>query len=568
MQKKPPKKGGFFCSLTGSAVYKGHILGRSVRTVKGEFLSMISRLRDCTAYFIIAILMLVGSSSAGVETTEAVNTLSYYFDLVASGNLTSAEGLWTEEATERSSRFGIEYDNIPVKKDCSSPIIRNLPVMRDYLQPPVKRVEVFSDSSYLRLEYSTVVKAQKITYDYYAYFDGSYFWLTYPQDYRSKGWPIIESKYFRVHYHPSRSEYIHQPALDAADDFVEAVADSLDLSKEDLKVIAEKKIEFFFCDTDERVKEITGHQIKGTFDMASNDIISAYFPHHHEVTHLLVNIKLKKLPLYTQPIMREGLAVYLGGRWGKGTSAISYLGRFLIQEDVIQLDELMSMKRFEQQAVSDMAYPVAGVFTDFLIKKIGMDEYLDLYRLLSGPIDSLTEMKAPAVKRVIYTALGYDSWEKCREDFDSYLKDLPDNAKQFLPGIDDRGKVILSTDELQLRQKGKWLSLVVKGESALPTGNLLFGYDDRLKGTSSLLFDDQYSKGEVFLGYRYGIRFDSNEAGLYDYVNNTLVGKYVWGLTPSDSYIDSTSFSLNMKFLHDLCKGAKISDGHYKMLSH
>ena len=40
-----------------------------------------------------------------------------------------------------AERFGIEYYDIPMKLDCTSPIIRNLAIMRDYLQPPVKMHE-------------------------------------------------------------------------------------------------------------------------------------------------------------------------------------------------------------------------------------------------------------------------------------------------------------------------------------------------------------------------------------------------------------------------------------------
>ncbi len=511
-----------------------------------------------------AVIFIAPAASWALDTRPAISTLEDYFDLLASGNLESAQQLWTEPAIERSHRFGIEYTDIPLKTDATSPIVRNLPVMRDYLFPAVKQINV-KDTSFVTLDYSKLVNGTQVEYTYYMYFDGNYFWLTYPQDYYTRDWPVVESRFFRIHYEPSREEYLYPMALKAADNFISAMADSLDLSDDDVALLEEKKIEYFYCDSDSTVEVLTGHRVKGTWDMASNDVISAFFPHNHEITHLLVNFKLRTQPLYAQPIMREGIAVHYGGRWGKAPSALIYLGGFLQKEGLVQVDSIITMGRFQEQAGADMAYPVAGLFASFLLDRMGRDDYFDLYRKLSGTFDEVNGMSAPAVKRIIYEAARYSSWEDLVSDLDSYIDRLNSDHEVFGPGLAGHGLTVIDTAGVTITMANRWVSVEVQANDSFPTGNILFGYDKQLEGVHSLLFDEQYRNGQAFSGYRWGIRFDGNEAGLYDYVSNQLIAKYIFGITPSDEYRDEKNHTLKMKYLVDLSGGITPKKGDFAL---
>ena len=489
-------------------------------------------------------------------TRPAVETLEQYFDLVVSGNLESAEGLWTRSAIERSNRFGITYTDIPLKIDCSSPVIRNLDVMRDHIYPAAREVQVIGGGGWIRLQYRKVIGQETIEHPYYTYYDGDYFWLSYPQDFYAQDWPLLESEYFRIHYVPGYADYLHPVALEGADRFVERIADSLGLAGEKLDLIRDRKIEYFFCGTDSLVEEITGHRTKGMTDLASNDIISAYFPHHHEVVHLLVAIKLQELPLYTQPMLREGVAVHYGGRWGKAPAALLYLGAYLQEEQLVEIDSLVTMERFEQQAVADMAYPVAGLVVSYLLDRLGRDDFFRLYRVLSGKFDEINQMSAPAVKRILYQAVGTDSWEALAEDFATFAKEVQVDRAVFAPGGIRQERVMFEDDRVRVAMFQRWVSLTFKGAGeAPPAGNLLFGRTDRLDNARSLLFEEQYQKSREFPGYRWGIRFDGNEAGLYDYGTNELVAKYIFFVTPDDSYMSEDGKLIRVKFLVDLADG-------------
>lgn len=513
--------------------------------------------KTITSCIILLSLLFVNSGYTQSSGGEAGKTLAYYFDLLASGNLESANGLWTDPIIERSSRFGINYKDIPIKLDCSSPVVRNLSVMRDFLFKPFRQMEVLKGGEFFKMEYSALVQGKQITHFYYAYFDGEYYWLTHPQEYYSKGWLVKETKYFRVHFHPDREAYLNPVILSEADDFIKTTSRKLGLKKSDLKMLEEKKIEYYYCPNDKTVEDISGYKVKGFFDLPTNDVISSFFPHFHEISHLLINIRLRNLSLYTQPIIREGIAVYLGGRWGKSLDVLNYLGNFLYDQKFIELDSITTMERFEKHATADMAYPLSGMFCSYIIDKIGMEKFLDLYQELSGNYDSLYSMTPSEVEKVFADAFGMADWMIVKEEFGNYSNKIGNINTPFKPGIDENGKLVFENDQIEVTEKNNWLSIrITSTTDSIPQGSLLFGKDKGLIESRSLLFEEQHFDNLNTNGFRYGVVFDMNEAGLYDYATHQLLGKYIYGLTPSDDYqtIDNNTISLkfNKKLSRDI----------------
>ena len=513
----------------------------------------------------IAICLLIAASLAQSAYSaklppSAVGTLTDYFDLLESGNIESAGYLWTEEDQERAHRFGIEYEGIPIKADCASPVMQNLSVMRNYLKPPVKHWFQVDGDNFVRLEYSTIVNSTQVEYNYYTRKIGDYYWLTFPQDYIAREWPIIETKYFRVHYAPILEHYLNPALLDATDHFVEVMADSLDIDKDVLKSIADKKIEYFYCDTDSTVKEITGHLTKGMLDLGSNDIISANFPHFHELTHLLVNIKLQHLPLYTLPVLREGIAVRYGGRWGKQATALLDLGVYLYQEQMIQLDSILTYNDFMQGSGADLSYPVAGLFVTYLMDRLGDNKFFELYRVASGNYEQVSRLSVDDIHDMLVSSTGNKDWLDLTLDFNDYLKKHMAERASAEPGAPDKGKVVIENGDYRVVQDKDWIAFEFTDKRPDPAkGNLVFGHINLPDSGRSMLFDEQY-RGELpYEGYRFGVRFDQYEAGLYDYVTNQLVAKYIWGITPSPDYFNQDKNTVMIRFRKNLMDG-KLSD--------
>ena len=104
-----------------------------------------------------------------------------------------------------------------------------------------------------------------------------------------------------------------------------------------------------------------------------------------------------------------------------------------------------------------------------------------------------------------------------------------------------------------VRAHKKWVGFEFSFDGNHPaTGNLLFGHDDRLVGIGSILFGEQYGPETEIEGYRYGVRFDRNEVGLYDYATSHLMAKYIWGITPSDDYYDADNNKITVMFRKEL----------------
>ena len=502
---------------------------------------------------LISLFLPAAGTSKAVD--RPVDILGEYFDLLISGNIESAQYLWNETSLERALRFGIVYTNIPLKNDCNSPIIRDLKLFRNHLQPVAKRIIVLDDPNYQRLLYSAIVEGELVEHNYYMSFDGQYWWLCYPQDYYCRDWPVRESRYLRLHVDPTAERYLNPVSIEATDSFIEQIADSLKLSKDQLKMLNDEKIDYFYCGSDSTIEQITGHLVKGVFDLPSNDLISSFFPHYHELIHFMVNLKLQRLPLYTQPLLREGVAVNYGGRWGKTPTSLLGLGGFLYREKIVYLDSLLTMPLFEASSGADIAYPVAGLFSAYLIDRMGQDKFFEIYLKLSGDFETVLGQTVPEVKQILIDAAKDKDWDEFLEGFDKFISETMQNGLMIRPGSLAKGKELLKGDNYVVRADKHWLGFEFTFEPEQDiSGNLMFGFDERLAAVSSVLFGEQYGVATNVDGYRFGVRFDRNEVGLYDYATSHLMAKYIWGITPSDDYFDEANNRITLMLRKDLLK--------------
>lgn len=525
-------------------------------------------MKRVTRIAIAAALCLVVAIPAWSRTNIlATEMIGRYFDLLADNNLEIAGDLWTPEALERSSRFGITYTGIPLRVDAVSPIIRYLD--RKQTEPilPIRSYEDLP-GDWIKMEYAETYGGQLMLWHYYARKIGDWYWLDYPQNYYGADWPVVETEFFRIHAHPEVQVFLNPAVLREADNFIVAIADTLAIPKESLERIRREKIEYFYCGSDQDVKDITGFLGKGQLDLASNDIISSTFPHFHELVHLLVNVRLQEVPLFTLPVLREGLAVRYGGRWGKNASTLLDLAVYLQREGFVAVDSLLTMQGFDSEATADLSYPSVGLFSAFLLDRIGLDKYLDLYLQLSGHYDQLHALQADSVRNVLVAATRFDDWNKLSGEYEKYSNEWLEKNQGAAPGLLTKGKTLLEDPHVTVAADKKWVSfrLIYDSTARGPAGCLMFCKDSGLVAHESSLFKSHYEGMEQFEGYRYGLRFDKNEAGLYDYARNLLVAKYIWGITPSDHYIDSTAHEVTLEVRRSLLQDHLPAAGDFHML--
>lgn len=502
---------------------------------------------------------LVSPSVAQIQ--PAVHTLQEYFDLLASYNVESAGYLWSEAIQERAGRFGIIYEDIPIKADCASPYIQELDKYRFELTKPVKRWEKVDQENFIKLTQTIRHDRIEVAHDYYAQKIGGYYWLSAPQDYLARDWPIVVSKYFRIHVHPDVEKYVNRQLLNNFDSFLKETADKLKIDDETVEQIEREKIEYFYCDTDQTVEQICGHLTRGLMDMATNDIISAAFPHFHEVVHLLINIKLKELPLFSLPLLREGLAVKYGGRWGKRPEALMDLAAFLVREHLVELDSMLTYKDFSEVAQADIAYPVAGQFVSFLMERIGFGKFFQMYREFSGSSETVYGFDTEDVRSKLLQYTDHKDWLDLTLDFGRQIELAIKEEAVIAPGTGNKAREILSRPGFRVLEDDDWFCFEFSSEATgPPLGNLLFGPAHEGEPLVSSLFENQYHGQLDREGYRFGIRYDQFEAGLYDYLTNELAAKYILGIAPSADYFDPEQNIIRLRIrkslIHNFISGS------------
>lgn len=515
----------------------------------------------------VSVLFVSGLLWARPADLSGVATMTNYLDLLESGNFESAEELWYGPSLERSRRFGIRFLDAPVRPDATSPAVYNLQNLKKFFYQPARQ-SITLPGDHVRMEFGVLLGSSDITHNYYARMSGDYFWFVYPQDYYCMDWPVRETKYFRVHVKPEAASLLHPVLIDQADRTVERLSDSLNLISAARKALAEQKIEFFLCDTEKAVGDITGDTVKGMLDQASNDIISAEFPHPYELVHLLTNIRLQQTYTYTLPLIREGLAVSYGGRWGKRASALLDLGAFLVKDSIIDLDSLLTVDDFNGSSGSDIAYPVAGAFVEFLLDRLGQDRFFELYRGLSGPVSHLDTVNHVWVQTTLTDGLQASGWQEVRRQFFDYLtNDLPKRSA-CLPGPSPaaKTKTVVSLEGLKVLEDQDWMTFEFRVDSAKPAASFLFGYDARLIGVRSDLYATQFDTAALLDGHRFAVRVDANEAGLYDFATNELVAKYIFGMTPSPDYLSSDRQIITVRFRKALFDAVKPDSKHSRLL--
>lgn len=515
----------------------------------------------------VFLIVTFSHNPAKAQRISSAPMLGSYFDMMVTGNYESASFFWNRAAQDRSAKFGIKYENIPLKIDCTSPIVQNLKVMKEYLQPPVKRYEDLFDGKYQKLFYSAIVRGKQVEHTYFAEFDGKYYWLAYPQDVYAGDWPIKESEYFRLHVHPDLEKFCNYIMFEEADRFVAQLGDTLGLSEYDMRHLQSVKIDFYYCNSDEQVLEITGQKTRGVYDKASSDIISSFFPHNHEVVHLLVDYRMRQLPLFVLPLLEEGLAVHYGGRWGKSTESLMPLGIYLYNEGLVTLDSLLSYQGFKSSAESDLAYPLAALFNRFVLERTDKEKYLALYRKLSGSYQELSVLPVDSVKTRILRTLSMSTWDQLVAAFNDYLKSYKTNQYVAVPGNSGKGEKLIDNKSAVVRNDGDWLEFEFNAESE-PKGNLLFGHDTQSKVAVSAMFTEHYGEETPYEGYRYGVRYDANEAGLYDYATNMLLAKYIAGVDPSPDYFNQQNHKITVRIKKNLTNGILPAENDYKLLDH
>ena len=324
-----------------------------------------------------------------------------------------------------------------------------------------------------------------------------------PLEYFAGNWTIVESEHFR--FFLSDSTLFNAYSRDQLESFVARMAVLLGLNGQDIRTLREKKIYYYLCKDEDEIQRLTGFRARGMFNIAYDAVITTFNAHYHELLHLLVNYKLRRLPVYTHPFLQEGFAVAYGGRGGLESAVLLPLGRFLYDSHYAELSSLLDNEGFLEFDAS-ISYPAAGLYNKFLFETIGIQSYLRLYRAHSW------SLRRHATLRITSSELPDDS------GWISLLQASTYHNAITMDSLSNRNQIIFADSTIEIAKDSENYSFLLS-DVVLLRGNESF------PSYKSKAFQE-FFPGKAYKGDKYLIRVTTEEISVYNLFTNNLIGSY------------------------------------------
>ena len=356
------------------------------------------------------------------------------------------------------------------------------------------------DNEYSILHFECAEMNYKTKY----YFKNGY--LISPLYFYYKDWQKIESKHFI--FYVSDPMFFNKYSIEKLEEFIESIFSVLKYTEEEKELLKKEKLIYILCKDEEEIEKLTGHKARGMGNLAYDYVITTYNCHYHELLHILINFKLKKLPLYTHPFFQEGFAVAFGGRGGYEPGIILNLGKFLEQSDFMNAQQLFSESEYKTYDVS-MSYPLSGLYNSFLISEIGIDKYIKLY----------VEYSSQNVNGLVINK-------------DKLPTDLKWN--DFVNNYSNEAGIIIDFEEEDFQTIGMDSTYILKANEEVylleTKGNILISTKNTMENYISKIFDEAYPDKD-YMGEKYFIKVTENEITVYNLFTNNLIANYVSGFS-------------------------------------
>jgi len=519
------------------------------------------------------LLLLVGLLTSSLSVARDLpsvagpdDLLASYIDAVVAGDLDRAASLWRPADRQAAARLGVVYPGAAAPKiDNDSVLWRAADGLRDSsVALQVGRASLVEAGIFAGVYLASVTvtdgKAQGGK-DYLMAPDPDGRWsLVRRESWLAEQGTTMPGRYIAVT--DRRSDGLVGPPRRLADDLdtaVSVMAAKLELSDRRLECLAEEKLGYLLVDPE--VVEVLAGGVTAGVAMLQTDMVVTHHPHHaHELAHLLVNVWLESPPLFTLPLLQEGLAVHLGGRWGRHPRVLERIGRTTLQSGFMSLEELLTRGEFHAQS-ADLTYAPAGVFAAFVLETAGATGMRRAYLACSGGLDEVNGWTRQDVQRRVAEALNTE-WETLATRFADWL--LSESGR---PGLSAEGPadpaVMKNSPRQTLTTVGLRLDrhdihdrahLELLSEIGGPSGAVvLFGGDGDRQARNPLLAE--YLPDRPYHGESYLLVFRPRECKLYDLHRQVLLALHSEGFWPSGgatAYLAADGHAMRVSAAPDL----------------
>jgi len=346
-----------------------------------------------------------------------------------------------------------------------------------------------------------------------------------------KDWPVQETKYFIIHYQP---KMVPSPAaINELDNFAGQILGLFEVSQGFRNELGNNKISYYLCN-DETIKTLTGYQTKGMADLAGRAVISSHFPHFHELVHLLVHLIQETPSEQTHPLVQEGIACLLGGRWGRAPNTILYTGWVHRSFGMGEMDAVLTQADFFSfSGGADVAYPLGAMLCEMVRREAGWAGVLDLNTRLSGSALKVASLNSESVLATIAEICRWGQKDVRNEFYEAINEIWPEYRRCGIAPLEGSQPSIPGQEKnYENAQVMMWLTggqQVVKVTATKFPVHLMSAPTKADWGNSSL-FNEHFPSKE-YHGQRYGMRCSPDNISLYDYATNQLIATWVAGFT-------------------------------------
>lgn len=490
---------------------------------------------------VVLMVMIVAVPRAGLALDPVC--LSTYIQAVVAGDLDAARACWRPADLARSSRLDIRYLDQPLKVDGDSPLWRALAGLRagtvsHDLEPPQPVTGgLLAGSAAQTLVLWQDAQTTRFTYHLVETPDG---WrLTSPVGLVCERGPA-RSGAFVTAYDRRPDAPAALPAFLVAqlDSCVQEMAGRLGIDRDRLDLLREKKLGYLLAAPDD-VALLAGAPTVGIANLQQDVVVTSHPCHAHELAHLVMSAWLSELPLFTEPLLQEGAAVALGGRWGRHRRVLDRLGRTTLGDDFVALDDLLARGSFLAQG-ADLSYAPAGVFVSYLLETYGGEKLRAAYLAVSGTASDVAGWTGDDVKTRLARALG-TSWDEVASAFAAYVAEAP--TPPIRPGSVDAAGDTLTAGDLRvvLVRTDAAVGVTISSPGARARGVILFG--GGATAGANALFAEQ-CPGRPYRGESRLLVFSPQEAKLYDLRTQMLVALHAEGFWPSVTFADAAGRTL------------------------
>ncbi|MBD3220573.1 hypothetical protein GF314_04980 [bacterium] len=505
------------------------------------------------AVLVVVAMPTAGSAQSSPETIACFTHFFEYVGAVGRGDLEAAETFWRPADRRAAHRLGITHPHeMLLKIDSDSPLWRIQPGLADSTADvkygPAMRTEAGPLAGTYTLMLRVYEGARRLRKQYlFLPDDQGGYRLASRARYVAEQGPATSGRHVTVfERRPGRPWTLPPHLLENLDAAVAGMADHLGMSPERRATLEKEKLHYLLA-APGVVEYLAGAPTVGVADLQVDMVITHHPYHVHELAHLLINVWLEEVPLYTLPLLQEGLATHLGGRWGRAPRVLARVGRTSLRTGVVTLDELLTRRDFHG-ASADLTYAPAGVFAGYLLDAFGADGLRRAYLACSGSLDEVDAWSADEVAARIAGAVGEDWTElvagfERRLEVDAAARTLaPTPAEAALEGP----ITTLAMQHLQLEAaEGRdRVRLRLHAEDGPARAAVLFGGGDGPGGENPLLAEQV--PGRPYRGETHVLILTPQEAKLYDLRTRTLIGLHSEGFWPGDEYAVDAGATLRL----------------------